>query len=250
VTPLALTLLPAVFFIAMVLTMVGLGGGLIFSPLFVLLGLPQAGAASAALLLNLVAAGAAAWTYARRGMVDYALGLPLIAASSLTAPLGAGLNLRLPPGVFLAVLATILTLAGAVMLLPPRAEEEPRAPRRARMLGGAAIGACTGLLGGLLGIGGGVFIVPLLVHVLGVPVRTAAASSTFIVCFSSLTGFAGYASLSAVDWAFVLPAAGACALGGLAGARLMAHRLHGRAVRLVFSLTLLAMSLGLLARLL
>lgn len=247
---LSLTLLPAVFFIAMVLTMVGLGGGLIFSPLFVLLGMPQAGAASAALLLNLVAAGAAAWTYARRGMVDYALCLPLVVASSLTAPLGAGLNLRLPPGIFLAVLATILILAGAVMLLPPRTEEGPGASRRARMLGGAAIGACTGLLGGLLGIGGGVFIVPLLIYALGVPTRTAAASSTFVVCFSSLTGFAGYTALTGVDWAFVLPAAGACVLGGLAGARLMAHRLRGRTVRTLFSLVLFAMSLRLLARLL
>ena len=45
-----------------------------------------------------------------------------------------------------------------------------------------------GPLGGLLGIGGGVFIVPLLIYILKTPTKIAAASSTFIVCFSSFTG--------------------------------------------------------------
>lgn len=247
---LTLSLVVAIFFISMVLTMVGLGGGLLFSPLFVVLGMPKAGAASASLLLNLVGAGAAAYTYARKGMVDYALCLPLIVSSSLAAPLGAGLNLRLPPGPFLLVMAVVLAAAGVRMLFPPPAEAGASVSRRVRIVGGLIIGGCIGLLGGLLGIGGGVFVVPLLIYALGVPTRVAAASSTFIVCFSSLTGFAGYASMAAVDWSFVLPAAGACVFGGLAGARLMSHKLQGRTIRVLFSLVLFALSLRLFAQLL
>jgi hypothetical protein len=72
--------------IAVVLTMVGLGGGLIFPPLFVLLGLPKTTAVSVSLFLNLLAAGSAACTYGRKKMVDFSLSVPLIIASSLTVP--------------------------------------------------------------------------------------------------------------------------------------------------------------------
>lgn len=72
--------------IAVVLTMVGLGGGLIFSPPFVLLGLPKTTAVSASLFLNFLAAGSATCTYGRKKMVDFSLSVPLIIASSLTVP--------------------------------------------------------------------------------------------------------------------------------------------------------------------
>jgi len=69
----SLILLVGIFLISLVLTMVGLGGGLIFSPLFVLLGFAKAEAASASLFLNLIAAASAAYTYSRKKMVDFSL---------------------------------------------------------------------------------------------------------------------------------------------------------------------------------
>ena len=59
-------LIVAIFIISLVLTMVGLGGGLIFSPLFVILGFAKSEAASASLFLNLIAAASAAYTYSRK----------------------------------------------------------------------------------------------------------------------------------------------------------------------------------------
>ena len=106
------------------------------------------------------------------------------------------------------------------------------------MTGGIVIGACIGLMGGLLGIGGGVFIVPLLIYALKTPTKIAAASSTFIVCFSSLTGFMGYASMSEINWTFMLPAAFASFAGGQAGARVMSSRLKGKSIRMIFSVIL------------
>ena len=64
-------LLAAIFLISLVLTMVGLGGGLIFSPLFVILGFAKSDAASASLFLNLIAAASAAYTYSTKKMVDF-----------------------------------------------------------------------------------------------------------------------------------------------------------------------------------
>lgn len=244
-----LLLAGAIFLISLVLTMVGLGGGLIFSPLFVLLGFAKSEAASASLFLNLIAAASAAYTYSRKKMVDFSLAVPLIVSSSLTAPLGSYLNMRIDLKPFLIIMAAVLALAGARMLLSPGepAETDAMAPSK-KIGGGVAIGACIGLMGGLLGIGGGVFVVPLLIYALKTPTKIAAASSTFIVCFSSLTGFLGYASMSNINWTFILPAALASFAGGQAGARIMSGRLKGKTIRVIFSVVLFILCAKLLHR--
>jgi len=237
----------AIFFISLLLTMVGLGGGLIFSPLFVILGFAKTSAASASLFLNLIAAGSAAYTYARKKMVDFFLSIPLIISSALAAPVGSWLNVTIAPGPFLLIMAAVLALAGLRMLVsPPEQEGRSHLAPWKKTAGGLVIGACIGLLGGLLGIGGGVFVVPLLIYVLKTPTRIAAASSTFIVCFSSLTGFLGYASMEAINWWFILPAAVASFAGGQAGARLMSARMKGKTIRVLFSLVLFGMCARLL----
>ena len=174
-------------------------------------------------------------------MVDFSLAIPLIVASSLAAPIGSYLNLRIDSKPFLITMAVVLALAGARMLLPaPAAGGRGGMSPARKVAGGVAIGAGIGFTGGLLGIGGGVFVVPLLIYALKTPTKIAAASSTFIVCFSSLTGFLGYAAMERVDWAFILPAAAASFAGGQAGARIMSTRLRGRSIRLIFSIILFA----------
>ncbi len=240
-------LVVAVFFISLTLTMVGLGGGLIFSPLFVLLGFAKSQAASASLFLNLIAAASAAFAYSRKKMVDFSLAVPLIASSALAAPLGAYLNLRIDLKPFLIAMAAVLFLAGIRMLVPPPTEAGQGEMRPSqKLLGGVGIGAAIGLVGGMLGIGGGVFVVPLLIYLLKTPTKIAAASSTFIVCFSSLGGFLGYASMAEIDWVFILPAAVASFAGGQAGARIMSTRLKGKSIRIIFSVILFALCAKLL----
>jgi uncharacterized membrane protein YfcA len=68
-------------------------------------------------------------------------------------------------------------------------------------------GALAGILAGLLGIGGGVFIMPLLVYLLKMPVKTAAATSIFIVVFSSFSGFVAHVSFAGTQWKFIVFAA-------------------------------------------
>ena len=236
---LSFLLVGTIFLISFVLTMVGLGGGLIFSPLFVILGFAKSQAASISLFLNLIAAASAAFAYARKKMVDFSLSIPLIVSSSLAAPLGSFLNVRIDLKPFLIIMSIVLAMAGIRMFLSPTVD--PKTPALSpvkKITGGILIGACIGLLGGLLGIGGGVFVVPLLIYVLKTPTKIAAASSTFIVCFSSFTGFLGYASMSEINWTFMLPAAIASFAGGHVGARVMSTRLKGKNIRVMFSVIL------------
>jgi uncharacterized membrane protein YfcA len=242
-------LIAAIFAISLVLTMVGLGGGLIFSPLFVIAGFAKTQAASASLFLNLIAAASAAYTYSRKKMVDFSLSIPLIVSSSLSAPLGAYLNVRIDLKPFLMIMSVVLAVAGVRMLMSPVTDVNSAdlTPLR-KVAGGIVIGACIGLMGGLLGIGGGVFIVPLLIYMLKTPTKIAAASSIFIVCFSSLTGFLSYTSIVDINWLFILPAAVASFAGGQAGSRIMSTRLKGKSIRVIFSVILFILCAKLMQR--
>lgn len=179
-------------------------------------------------------------------MVDFSLSIPLIVSSSLAAPIGSYLNVRIDLKPFLITMAVVLALAGVRMLISPPDENVRRdiLPSR-KIIGGISIGTCIGLLSGMLGIGGGVFVVPLLIYVLKTPTKIAAASSTFIVCFSSLTGFLGYASMETINWLFILPAAVASFAGGQAGARIMSAKLKGKSIRIIFSVILFALCIKL-----
>jgi hypothetical protein len=121
---LSVLLIAALFFMSLILTMVGLGGGLVFSPLFVILGFAKSEAASASLFLNLVAAASAATTYSRKKMVDFSLAIPLIVSSALTAPFGSYLNVHIDVRPFMITPAVVLALAGGRMLISPADEAQ------------------------------------------------------------------------------------------------------------------------------
>ena len=220
--------------------MVGLGGGLIFSPLFVLLKFPLSTAVSASLFLNGIAAISAAITYFRKKMIDVKIGLPLLITSTLMAPFGAMVTSRINIRVFTSILAVVIFLASLRMLFSkkPESDEIDITPAR-RIIGGGSIGVLIGFMAGLLGIGGGVFIVPLLIYVLKVPTKIAAATTIFIVVFSSFSGFIAHISLADTDWEFILTAAVFSFAGGQLGSCIMAEKLKGRTVRRIFGVVLL-----------
>ncbi len=145
------------------------------------------------------------------------------------------------------LLALVLLLAGIRMLISPSTTKTSIPMKSSKkIVSGIMIGLLIGLMGGLLGIGGGVFVVPLLIYVIKTPTKIAAASSTFIVCFSSLTGFLGYASQGEINWGFILPAAIAAFVGGQVGARLVSTGLKGKNIHVLFSIVLFILCIKLL----
>jgi len=242
-------LLSIIFLASFILTMVGLGGGLVFSPLFVLLGFPVTTAVSASLFLNGAAAASASINYLSKKMVDFEIALPLLACSTLSAPLGAMLTSRMNIRSFTTVLALIIFVASICMLFSGKIEAEKRKVSVARRIfGGGCIGFMVGILAGLLGIGGGVFIVPLLIYVLKVPTKTAAATSVFMVVFSSFSGFIAHVSRGDTDWKFILTTAVASIAAGQLGSKIMVEKLRGVTVRRIFGAVLLLFALKLIHR--
>jgi hypothetical protein len=97
----------------------------------------------------------------------------------------------------------------------------------------AGLGAAAGFVAGLLGVGGGIVMVPLLTGPLKVPMKAAVASSLVAVAIFSVPALVTHAALGHIDWLYALP----LMIGVVPGARVGAHLTIGssdRTIRLLF----------------
>jgi uncharacterized membrane protein YfcA len=234
-------LVSLILVLAFLFSMLGLGGAMVYNPLMLWFGYDfKSVVVPAGLLLNGLTAASAAWVYYRRGMIDFGAGLPLVVASAVGAPLGALLTQVVPTNVLLWLFAATVLLAGGRMIIVS-GSVEPLAVRGSpwqRVILGSSLGLGIGAIAGLLGIGGGFLIVPLLIWI-GYPTKTAAATSAFTVIFSSVTGFLGHLAVGHFDWLLMVPAALAVILGSQLGARFMHARMQPRQLKQLFGVVLL-----------
>ncbi len=117
-------LLLVIFGSSLILTMIGLGGGLVFSPFFVLIGFPISTAVAASLFLNGIAAISALIVYMQKKMVDYSVAIPLVVTSLLGAPIGALMTQRIDTQIFFVILAMVLFLAAMRMLFSKKVQSK------------------------------------------------------------------------------------------------------------------------------
>ncbi len=105
----------------------------------------------------------------------------------------------------------------------------------------AVLGAASGFVAGLLGVGGGIVMVPVLTGPLRVPMKSAVASSLVAVAIFSVPALVTHWALGHIDWAFALP----LMVGVVPGARIGAHLTIGaseRTVRLLFGALIIVLA--------
>ncbi len=234
-----------IFALAFIFSMLGLGGAMVYNPLMVWFGYDfKSVVVPTGLLLNGLTAASAAWAYYRKDMIDFRVALPLVITSALGAPAGAYFTQFISTNTLLGLFAMVVLFAGGRMLLVSKAPEPEtmRGTARQRMFWGAGLGLGIGFIAGMLGIGGGFLIVPLLM-VMGYPTKIAAATSAFTVVFSSFTGFLGHAAVGHFDWTFMLPLAIAVIIGSQLGAQVMAGQMKPRRLKQMFGVLLLLIGL-------
>lgn len=236
---LLLILVPLVFLVAGAYASVGLGGGTGYLAVMTLVGLPAAGMAPTALLLNLVVTGAALLRFGLAGRLQGRLFLPFLLPAIPAAFLG-GL-VTADRRIFLAVLALTLAVAALTMLWhTPKTREQAQPPRRARLLLVALpAGAAIGFLSGFLGIGGGVFLGPLILFLGWASYRETAAMNSALILVISAVALAAHGLKGGVSLMVVAPLALAALLGGLAGATFAEKKLSARAFQRIFAAIIL-----------
>jgi hypothetical protein len=213
-----------VFVFSGLLAMAGLGAAFLFVPLFYYLGAPLAEAAPTALLLNVVSLLFATINYWRGKLINFRVGLPVLIVAVILSPFGARLTPYVDKRLLLAMFAAFLVFAGFMMLFYQAKKRERELSRSVEVSAGAGVGAVAGFFGGLLGVGGGNFILPVL-NWLGLDAKVAAGTTALIVVFSSLSGFLGHASLGGLDPVFIGVMAVMAAAGSIVGSQLMKTRL-------------------------
>ena len=213
-----------VFVFSGLLAMAGLGAAFLFVPLFYYLGVPLAEAAPTALLLNVVSLLFATINYWRGKLINFRVGLPVLIVAVIMSPFGARLTPYVDKRLLLAMFAAFLVFAGFMMLFYQAKKRERELSRSVEVSAGAGVGAVAGFFGGLLGVGGGNFILPVL-NWLGLDAKVAAGTTALIVVFSSLSGFLGHATLGGLDPVFIGIMAVMAAAGSIIGSQLMKTRL-------------------------
>lgn len=231
-----------VFLIATVFSMLGLGGAMLYVPVFKWLELPlKTVAIPLSLLLNGVTTLSAFLRYWREGLVDFRGGLPAALAAVIAAPLGALSMAYVPRDALLLLFAAFTALAGAYSLKTGNREAAAAPSRQRRLLIGLTLGAVEGFVGGLLGVGGGFIVAPVLMA-LGFPTKRAVATTSFIVTFASVSGFAAHAAAGRLDPTLTVLTVAAAIAGSQLGAWFMSRRAKPAWVKTLYGVLLLAVA--------
>jgi len=220
-----------------VMSMAGLGAAALFIPIFYFAGTPLPEAISTGLLLNVAALGIAVPGYVRAEAVNLRLGIPILVLAMALAPLGAGVSHGVNRELLLALFAGFLVVSGGLMLWYRRPRRDWAVPRPIEIGTGTAVGGGAGFLAGLLGVGGGVFVLPAL-HAIGLDPKTATGTTALVALASSISGFAARAALGSLDAGFALITAAAAAAGALIGSHFAVRRLSAGRLKQVVAVVL------------
>ncbi len=233
---------PLFLVIALVFSMLGMGGSQLYIPILYWLGMDfKSEAIPLGLLLNLINSTSAAIVYARKKLIDWRVAIPFGITMMLFAPLGTWLNITLPTKPVIVIFA-LFTAIAAVLMLSGWKPKRGSLDARQRIILGILAGSILGFLTGLIGRGGGSFVVPLL-YISGLDPRAAAATSALVVTGSGISGFISHLATAAKpDWGIWLASAVAVLIGSQIGSRLMSTRLKPRAVKVIFSVVLLGVA--------
>ncbi len=201
----------------------GVGGAIVATPGVRFLGASTFLAVGTTLPAIVPGAVAATARYAREGLIDWPAVAAAAPAGMVAAVIGSLAAHAVPgDGHWLMVLTAALLALAAIRMgrsanSPRPAPEGPSPARRRHGAPAAAgVGASAGLLSGLLGVGGGLLLVPGFGQLLGLPMKHAIATSLACVGIIAVPGTLTHAVLGAVDWRI----AGLLALAAIPGARL------------------------------
>ena len=223
----------AIAVIAFLYSTVGHAGASGYIAALTLLGFAAADIRPTALLLNIVVATLGAIQFIRAGHFDWKLFWPFALLAVPAAFVGG--SLRIPSDILQLILAAVL-LFSAARLIFRKGDPPVTAPPPLPVAIGA--GAMIGLLAGITGTGGGIFLTPLLLFCSWARARQAAAASVMFILMNSIAGIGGYVWSGQPLPPIVWPLALAVIIGGAVGSYLGSRKLAPRAIYLFLAVVL------------
>jgi uncharacterized membrane protein YfcA len=238
-------LLIAFFLIALIYSSVGFGGGSSYLALMGVMAISMNVMRPAALLCNIVVVTGGTFIFYKEGLLDLKKSWWFFAASIPLAFLGGYWPIK--EDTFFLVLGITLVVAAIFLWIQREVPGVPGNRVGKRVVLDIGLGGGIGFLSGLVSIGGGIFLSPIL-HLIRYddPRRISALASLFILA-NSISGLAGQMSRSgSLDWKFILPLLAAVLVGGQIGSRLGARKFNPIYIKRITAVLILAAGLNIL----
>jgi uncharacterized membrane protein YfcA len=233
-------LLGLTFFVALIYASIGHGGASGYLALLSFFSIPHEEMATSALCLNLLVSAAAFWSFSKAAYFSWRLTWPFVVSSIPAAFLGGLLKVSAQTYSFL--LVGILLFAAFRLLIDPVPKSEAALLRIPSLKATLPLGAGVGALSGMVGIGGGIFLSPLMLLFHWAGAKAVAATSAFFIFVNSLAGLLGRAmrenfsvNPSPLLWGMVATAF----VGGILGSRLGANHFSSQWLRRTLGAVLL-----------
>jgi hypothetical protein len=237
-------LAPLLFFVALAYTSVGLGGGSSYVALFILFGIPLAKIPPIVLFFNITAASVALYRFSKRGYFVPKLVFPFLFASIPATFFGAWWH---PDERLLSLIFAAALFSVALILLLKKKEVKARfsMDKKTTWLVSLFLGALLGFLAGIMGIGGGIFLGPVLLLIgFASPKYVAGICSAFVLV-NSAVGLLSHSLQGRVDLSALLFLGVAVFAGAQVGSFLGARKFSPLLLQRIFALILLTVSLKL-----
>lgn len=251
-----LVLVPLFFAISFVYSSVGFGGASSYTAILILAGISIFSVPPISLVLNIIVSCMAFLSYIKAQYFSPKLSLPFLSSIPFAFYTG---QIILPQKTLTIIFIITLFAASAALLTSKRATKNQQESEMKRSTNlnytkmtiiGIPIGALLGSVAGLIGIGGGIWLSPLLILTgLANPKQSAATASLFILT-NSISGFAAQSISKPLDLYFLFPLACVVLAGGIIGSRLGAFRFDHDKIRMIIGAIVAVAAINLTIKLL
>jgi uncharacterized membrane protein YfcA len=235
----------ASFVLSFVFALGGVGSALVLIPTLTWMGVPFNLARPTGLFVNAVSMLGATYSNVKEKRLDFKLGIPIVVASVVMAPVGAWIGHFLPLKSLMILFICFLCFSGTMMLFFKVSKYKDQFREDRPFSGPFLVGVLAGFVSGLLGVGGGGVISPLMI-MQGFNPKKVATVTAFAVPFSSITAFAAYAMMGSVSIKLLIFAGLAAWGGGYLGTKVMHARMKPATVKKFLGGTIILLGLKLL----
>ncbi len=203
------------FIVAFIYSSVGLGGGSSYTALMAIFGMDTTAIPLISLSLNLFVTSVGSYNFIRNKHARIKLIFPFLISSIPMAYLGGAL--KLPKDIFYWILLISLVLVALRIYVWQNTAIKLKIDQKMRIIISLIIGSVLGLVAGIVGIGGGIYLVPLII-ILGLgSEKEAAACGAVFIWLNSLSGLLSRLQFNSIDLTSHIPLIAAVMVGGTLG---------------------------------
>jgi len=239
-----LIIIGASFLFSFIFALGGIGAAVVLVPILYWLGVPLNQAKPTGLFINTISLTGASISNIKEKRLDFKLGIPIIVFSFIFAPIGAYFSNYISHKIVLFIFMGFLIFSSCVMLFFKSSKYKSNYREDRPFAGLSLLGVVVGFISGLLGVGGGGLISPVMI-MMGFNPKKVAAITAFVVPFSSLSGFLAYLSMGSVDFRLLFYVSIAAFLGGYLGTNFMQNKLKPDIVKKILAIILIILAIKL-----